>query len=281
VRWITGRHRWFCGAAAAAIAAVIGMGCTSSGISTTAPTPEATTTDVSSPSVVASPSIVRSPCEGAGAISLDDVPGDFAALTADTRYWVDPDNDPSTPLCAIFMVPADGWHSFLGTYKDREEDGELVERVTATITDVTNLTVDACSEQRALDPPVGPSVDELATALAQLRPFEVASPPEDVTIYGYSGKHVQLRVPLDQPFEPNAGPSGLFKECRDGVLRTWIAPVLSFAYYGYTAPGDTEDFWILDVEGQRLVIAALTSANASPALIAERQSVLDSIIIQP
>lgn len=280
------RSRWFCGAAAAAIVTLVGVGCTGSRHTTTAQTPGAETPEDHSPSVVpsptavSSPTVMPSPCEVAGAISLDDVPG-FGELTADTPYWIDPGDDRSNDPCATFEVPADGWHSFLGTYKDREEDARLVERVSANITDVMNLTMHACTEQRPLDPPVGPSVDDLATALAQLPPFEVTSSPADVTIYGYRGKHIQLRVPLDQPFEPNAGPFGLFKECRDGALRGWIEPSLSFAYYGYTAPGDTEDFWILDVEGERIVVSALTSARASEALIAERQSVLDSIVIQP
>lgn len=250
---------------------LVGAGCTGSGTSTTPPTPGATTEFSSSSGVL-------SPCEAAGAANIEDVPGDFPALTAGTTYWFDPDDVRSTPLCVTFTVPADGWHSFLGAFKDHEEDGELVERVSAIITDVTNLTVDACSEQRALDPPVGPSVEDLAAALTALPPFEVASPPVDVTIYGYSGKHLQLRVPEDMPY---ASTYGTFEGCFEGRLRTWIAPELSFAFYGYTAPGDTEDFWILDVVGTRLVIAALTSAKASEALIAERQGVLDSIVLQP
>jgi hypothetical protein len=43
-------------------------------------------------------------------------------------------------------------------------------------------------------------VEELATALADLAPFRVTSPPEDVTTYGYSGKHLELTVP-DLPVE--------------------------------------------------------------------------------
>ncbi len=272
---ITRRHRWYRGVTAGAIVALLGAGCTDSGASTTAPTPAATT-EFSSPSGVPSPTILPSPCEGAGAADIEDVPDDL--LTMDTTYWVDPDDDRSTLLCATLTLPADGWHPFLGVFKDREEDGELVERVSAIITDVTNLTVDACSEQRARDPAVGPSVEDLAAALTALPPFEVASPPVDVTMYGYSGKHLQLRVPEDMPY---ASAYGTFEGCFEGRLRTWIAPELSFAFYGYTAPGDTEDFWILDVDGTRLVIAALTSAKASEALIAERQSVLDSIALEP
>jgi hypothetical protein len=53
------------------------------------------------------------------------------------------------------------------------------------------------------------------------------------------------------------------------------------AYFGYRGPGDTEEYWILDVEDTRLVIAVLTTAGASPQLIAEGQRVLDSLVIVP
>jgi hypothetical protein len=225
-----------------------------------------------------SPTIVPSPCEAAGAVNLAGLPGRFPPLTPVTTYWVDPDRDFPAGPCAIFEVPAEGWNAFLGPYKDCEKDGQLVERVSALITDVTNLTVDGCTDHRRLDPRVGPSVDDLATALTELPPFEVASPPVDVTMYGYSGQHLQLRVPEDMP---HASASGRFEDCSNGSLETWIAPGLGFAFYGYTGPGDTEDFWILDVDGTRIVVIALTSPGASEELIAERQVVLDSIVIEP
>lgn len=209
-------------------------------------------------------------------MNLDDVQGDFASLGANTTYWYDIDGEDSTSLCVLFTVPAEGWQSFLGTYKDRAQDGRVMERVTAGFPDVTNLTVDACKDQTARDPAVGPSVDDLVAALTELPPFEIVSPPTDVSVYGYSGKHIRLRIPSDLPSE-----HGGFDGCGGGDLRTWIAPQLSFAYYGYLSPGDTEDFWILQVDRSRLVISALTSATASPELVAERQAVLDSIVIMP
>jgi hypothetical protein len=56
--------------------------------------------------------------------------------------------------------------------------------------------------------------------------------------------------------------------------------VLSYPFHGYL-PQDIEEFWILDVEGSRLVIAANRTPNSSPALVAEPQAVLDSIVIEP
>jgi hypothetical protein len=101
-----------------------------------------------------------------------------------------------------------------------------------------------------------------------------------VSAFGYSGKHLEIAVPTSVTWKVIAG-TPLFTDCYQGVLRTWIDRQLSYAYYGYTAPGDTEEFWILDVEGTRVVIAALRSANASADMLAEQQAILDSIVIEP
>ncbi len=48
----------------------------------------------------------------------------------------------------------------------------------------------------------GPTVDDLASALAALDGFE-SSPPADVAIRGYQGKRLRLTVPDDlDPAEP-------------------------------------------------------------------------------
>jgi hypothetical protein len=201
--------------------------------------------------------------------------GDFGDLPVGATCWTEPNalaalEADTTPVRILFTIPAAGWSAFLGPYKDLG-DGEDLQRVNVNFADIRNLTVDACTDQLALDPPVGPTVDDLAAALAHLPPFEVASPPSDVTAFGYTGKHLEITLP----------PSPLFSDCDGGVLRTWIAPPLSFAFSGYTAPGDSEEFWILDVERTRVVIAALRSANASEEMLAEQQAILDSIVIQP
>jgi hypothetical protein len=202
--------------------------------------------------------------------------GYFEALPAAAACWIEIATDDDTPIRVSYTVPAPGWTAFIGTFKDVGE-GQDSQRVSVLIADFKNLTVDACEQPVAATPPVGPSVEDLATALAHLAPFEVSAPAADVTLAGYRGTHLQLRVPLDQPFSD----SDAFVGCINSALASWIAPPLTFAFYGYTAPGETEDFWILDVEGTRVVISAIATANASAELIAERQAVLDSIVIEP
>jgi len=66
---------------------------------------------------------------------------------------------------------------------------------------------------------------------------------------------------------------------------SWIAPHLvgrgGYAFYGYTAPGATEELWILDVEGTRLVISAVRSPGSPRKDLAEQRAILDSIRIEP
>jgi hypothetical protein len=207
---------------------------------------------------------------------------DFPLLEPGT-YFIDPDADPSTPLRVVYEVPVEGWSSWIGAAKFAEEGW-----VAVSITSVTNLVRHGCRDHSPADPPVGPSVDDLATALADLAPFRVTSPPTDVTIYGYSGKHLELTVP-DMPFEFRSDGT-LFKECTGfdwhrRYLMSWIAPHLvalgGYAFYGYTAPGHTEELWILDVEGTRLVIAADRSPGSPGKDVAEMRAILDSIRIEP
>jgi hypothetical protein len=145
---------------------------------------------------------------------------------------------------------------------------------------VENVVRQACRNHAPADPPVGPGVDDLATALSDLAPFRVTSPPKDVTVYGYRGKHLELTVP-DMPVDSE----GNFTSCVDLNLASWMSPnggpPGDNAFFGYSGPGYTEEFWILDVEGTRLMIAAERSAGSPFHDLAEQQAILDSIRIDP
>lgn len=192
-------------------------------------------------------------------------------------YFMDPDLDPSTPLRVVFEVP-EGWSQWAGTVKFNDDGGH----VAVSITTVVNLVSDGCTDHSWADPPVGPSVDDLAAALATLAPFQVTSPPKDVTIYGYSGKHLELTVP-EMPVEDIG--DRVFTGCVGRQLKSWVAPFDTAepgdAFYGYTGPGYSEEFWLLDVGGTRLMIAAERSLGAPSEDVAELQAILGSIRIEP
>jgi hypothetical protein len=201
----------------------------------------------------------------------------FAPLEPGT-YFIDPDLDPSTPLRVVYEVPFEGWSMWIGATKSADDGYVMV-----SITTVTNLVHHGCRDHSWADPPVGPSVNDLAAALADLAPFRVSSPPKDVTIYGYSGKHLELTVP-DLPVE-GEGDDRHFAGCIDGNLKSWVAAIDTEpgdAFYGYNGePGRSEEFWILDVDGTRLMIEANWSPASPRKDVAEMRAILGSIRIEP
>ena len=198
---------------------------------------------------------------------------EFVDLAAGT-YFIDPDGDPTTPLRVTFDVKATGWMSWLGAVKMDDQGHHAV-----SITTVDNLVRNGCSNHNPQDPPVGPTVDDLATALARLAPFEVTSGPRDVTVDGYRGKHLQLAVPNIPTSDDE------FVGCARGNLTSWFSPIHDDGqnpFFGYNAePGRTEDFYILDVEGTRLVLIKMSGPKSPAKDVAELEAIFESIEIEP
>lgn len=209
----------------------------------------------------------------ATAQNIYDVPN-FSPLEPGT-YHIDPDKDSSTALRVLYTIPGEGWGQWIGALKGEEGENRAVG---VSIASVTNLVADGCSDHAAAQPPVGPTVDDLAAALATLAPFHLKEPPSEVTLAGYRGKYVALTLP-DVPHELRDG-NMYFTECTNGEIWSWKAPNLSDAFYGYS-PGLVEEFWILDVEGSRVMIQAMWFAESPPEDIAEMRAILESIQIEP
>ncbi len=202
---------------------------------------------------------------------------DFAPLKTGT-YYIDPDDDPSTPLRVEYDIAVDGWAQWIGAVKFVEKP--VNGHVGVSITTVTNVARHGCRDHSPLDPPVGPTVDDLAAALADLAPFRVTSPPTDVTMFGYRGKHLELTVP---ELRVERTPAGLeFPACEDNNLTSWFSPWdPTGGFFGHWGPGYTEEFWILDVEGTRLVIVAHITPDVAAEHIAKMRAIIDSIRIDP
>jgi hypothetical protein len=209
----------------------------------------------------------------AGAVEAISGPGSFPPLEPG-RYYIRPVVPDGPTIYVLYTIPAEGWLAFIGGFKPGA--GGRDQTVALHILNVTTVVQHGCTDHTGADPPVGDTPEDLASALATLEPFKVAEAPSEVSRWGYDGMRLVLHVP-ELPTTIGGGQLS-FTGCVDRELKSWIGRPLSYAYYGYS-PGLIEEFWILDVDGQRLVIAADHYADTPPADMEELQSVLDSIEI--
>lgn len=159
---------------------------------------------------------------------------------------------------ATITVP-DGWEAgqgfLLGTVSG---DSYIV--LWPSDAEVGHVYADPCQWQDGyVDPPVGPTVDDLATALAN-QPQRGESVPVDVSIDGYQGTMIELSVPEDINFA----------DCDGGQFYSWEGRY-------HQGPGQIDRIYVLDVGGQRLVIDMNFLPATSEADRAELQAVFDSI----
>lgn len=219
---------------------------------TTSPTPMRTPT--------ASPSSTATRLSGVIATPPDYVwPGALAAGTYTTTFlW-------QLPFELTFTVPS-GWES---------RDVEIIRDpvISLAVHLVGNTYADPCGNTLS-DPPLGPTVDDLAAALASLPGVSVTAPSEVQFDRNTSGKYLELDVPAnacgDLPFRLWHDPDGRYR------------PSLPKGPPEWWAEREHIRLWILDVDGERLVISALSSAQATAADLAELQNVIDSLgIVRP
>jgi hypothetical protein len=176
-------------------------------------------------------------------------------LAAGTYYV-----DTPFPVRLAFEVPeaTTAWaYTSAGTqlnlaWETRELSFEIVE----------NVVADPCSTEQ-LDPPVGPSVDDLVDAISSLDGFE-ATAATDVSIDGYNGKQFVLTAPAHDE-----------AACRD--LYTWSTTTRQNG----VGPGEVAEIQIVDVAGVRLLVALAYPPPISSASRSTTDAILDSVQLEP
>jgi hypothetical protein len=136
---------------------------------------------------------------------------------------------------------------------------------------VSSLNADPCKwSGDAGDVAVGPTVDDLVSALASETEYETSA-ASDASVGGYAGKKLVVTMPdtLSPDSNQNVG-------CDEGNYRIWNATGFDIYAQG---PRNRWTLWILDVEGQRVVIFTSDYAASSATNRAELQSIVDSIVI--
>jgi hypothetical protein len=172
-----------------------------------------------------------------------------------------------------FTIPATGWYAPLESWRIGKNvtGGSDLFDLYVTPMFVGNIYTGGCDwKGTELSPRVGPTVDDLATALvAQAGPG--ASPPVSVTVGGHPGKKVELAIPedLDVTTCDSDGDYPIFG---------WFVSDGGFGAQPYThGNGQHDAIYIVDVDGTRQVIDAMYLPNASAADRAEQDQIIASI----
>jgi hypothetical protein len=180
----------------------------------------------------------------------------LAPGTYQLGYHLDADEDVPDAFVTVpsgfvesstWYVVSDDGHEFLGLWTAAEADR------------------DACrhGEQDVYDP--GPSVDDLARALVATRSIR-ASEPEPVTLAEYQGQYVELASPRHM------------SRCRDPKAGLWTSGDGGRGIYN---DGQVDLVWILDADGQRIVVNAAYSAGSTASDIHKLTAMVESLEFVP
>ncbi len=247
--------------AGAAVAIVV----TAAGCGGSAPvaTPAATASVMPSATVAASSepggSSSVSPTASESPRSFESLPA--GTISAGTYTLSVAAYDVRLPRALTFTLPA-GWEKYEGGLPALLKNGaEPPHGMGVTFWTVDDVIADPCKPDKGtVTPPVGPTVDDLATALTTV-PRYTATQPENVTIGAVSGKYLELTADEDA-----AG-------CTDNAFKLWTSSGREFGQ----GPGQRNLIWILDVDGTRFVISAFHYADAAESALAELRAVIGSI----
>ena len=166
-------------------------------------------------------------------------------------------------------VPA-GWSTLDGNFMVKDGDGVLG----MSVWNVAWVPRDPCHWKGSLSS-VGPTVDDLVDALAFQRLREPTE-PTDVTLGGHHGRYLELSVPSDWIVTGEAN----FKGCDDPGnghhdFVSWHGANGGVRYQ--QVAGQVDRVWVLDVEGQTLLVDATYSPDISAADREELDQVVASL----
>ena len=160
------------------------------------------------------------------------------------RWGVTAFGDPDAPV-AVLEVPEgfQGRESWVWT--DNQAPGEFAQ---VSFWSPTRVPKDPC-KARASSRPVGPGVEDLAAALAGQR-RTTTTKPTSVSLGGHQGLYVELTTPSRFDYEA----------CSPDGMQIWLTERTEPRALDEPV---TDRYWIMDVEGQPLVIAAMTLRAAT------------------
>lgn len=119
------------------------------------------------------------------------------------------------------------------------------------------------------------TVDEIVAALARQASRD-ASEPVDITVDGHAGKSITLHVPDDVVFA-NGRPTNCDREGGGGHAFCTFGTATDCLMWNAEGPGAIDELWILDVDGQILLMDGAYYAQTPAEHVHELQAILRSM----
>jgi hypothetical protein len=147
-----------------------------------------------------------------------------------------------------------------------------------SVWDVSEVPSDPCHWSNSLTDP-GPTVADLVESLMAQKTRN-ATPPRAVELAGYSGVYLEWSVPEDAVVTGDADFEGCDTWPENGHqdFVSWLSTGDGERYQ--QVPGQMDWLWVLDVDGQRLVVDATHTPSSSEEDIAQLRQVADSLSFQ-
>jgi hypothetical protein len=264
------RHRLSRRVALLAVLTLMATACASAPVTRTA-TPAPPTTPAPTPALTApAPATPASPSPIASPVAIPALP---ELPVAGTKYFVEDAWGLDSPRL-VYTVPASGWFSFDPYIIGKNDVVDPLDYydIAMAVWKVGNVKADPCRWSSAgnVVPRIGPTVDDLATALVEQAAGN--GPATDVTVSGYAGKKVDLSIPPDLDIST----------CEQETFGRW-APADDATEKGPHTYGNGQRniVYILDVDGLRAVIDTMYLPGTTEANLAELEELVASISIEP
>jgi hypothetical protein len=168
-----------------------------------------------------------------------------------------------TPPLAVLDVPA-GYSNFgfFALWPDVNASKQPFRSVQYWTVD--GVFLDPCAMDEDA-PDAGTTVEDLAAALSAQKRSAV-SQPEPVTLDGHPGLYLELTASSDIAFE----------DCALGYYAYWEG-VPDDAQHTADSPGTVDRAWILDVDGERVVLTAVSVPEVPDQKVDELTTMVESV----
>lgn len=170
------------------------------------------------------------------------------------RYVVEPHDAPFAPLVPVLSVPK-GYVRIDAGIIAQDQDLNFL-----WVWNIQSVYTHPCD---AVPMPVGPSVADLANALAA-QPLRNGTDPVPVRVGGYDGLYVELSSPKDIDLD----------KCFMQAFNSWPGR-------GQRELGTMDLLWIVDVKGQRFTFDLSHAPTASPEQVNELKTMVTTATFIP